>query len=86
VPFNLQNYALGVTAIPFWHYIGATLVGIVPGLVIYIYFGIFGKGLGNGVGWLDWALLSLGLLATVGLGILVTRRTKAIFEHEGRKR
>jgi uncharacterized membrane protein YdjX (TVP38/TMEM64 family) len=86
VPFNLQNYALGVTAIPFWHYVGATLVGIVPGLVIYIYFGIFGKGLGNGVGGLDWALLGLGLLATVALGILVTRRTQAIFEHEGRKR
>ena len=86
LPFNLQNYALGVTAIPFWHYVGATLVGIVPGLVIYIYFGIFGKGLGNGVGWLDWTLLGLGLLATVALGILVTRRTQAIFEHEGRKR
>ena len=28
VPFNLQNYALGVTAIPFLQYLTATLIGI----------------------------------------------------------
>src|ERR1700747_951581 len=48
VPFNLQNYALGVTAIPFLQYFPATLIGIAPGIAIYVYFGIFGKGLGNG--------------------------------------
>jgi hypothetical protein len=31
VPFNLQNYALGVTAIPFMQYLTATLIGIAPG-------------------------------------------------------
>lgn len=82
VPFNLQNYALGVTAIPFWHYFGATLAGIVPGLVLYVYFGIFGKGLSNDTTWLDWALLAAGILATIGLGFLVTRRTKVIFENQ----
>ena len=35
VPFNLQNYALGVTAIPFLQYFIATLIGIVPGIAIY---------------------------------------------------
>jgi uncharacterized membrane protein YdjX (TVP38/TMEM64 family) len=40
VPFNLQNYALGVTAIPFIEYLGATLVGITPGIIaIYVYLG-----------------------------------------------
>ena len=79
VPFNLQNYALGVTAIPFWQYLGATLVGIIPGIAIYVYFGMFGKGLGSGAGWLDWLLLALGGLATLALGIIVTRKTKAKF-------
>lgn len=32
VPFNLQNYALGVTAIPFVQYFTATLIGIAPGI------------------------------------------------------
>jgi uncharacterized membrane protein YdjX (TVP38/TMEM64 family) len=31
VPFNLQNYALGVTAISFLEYLTATLIGITPG-------------------------------------------------------
>jgi uncharacterized membrane protein YdjX (TVP38/TMEM64 family) len=82
VPFNLQNYALGVTAIPFWQYIGSTLIGIIPGIAVYVYFGIFGKGLGHDTSWLDWALLAIGTLATIGLGILVTGRTKAIFENK----
>ena len=76
VPFNLQNYALGVTAIPFLQYLTATLIGIVPGIAIYVYFGIFGKGLGNGPSIFDWALFGLGILATIALAILVARKTK----------
>ena len=79
VPFNLQNYALGVTAIPFLQYLTATLIGIVPGIAIYVYFGIFGKGLGNGPSVFDWVLLGLGIGATVVLGILVTKKAKVMF-------
>jgi uncharacterized membrane protein YdjX (TVP38/TMEM64 family) len=79
VPFNLQNYALGVTAIPFLQYLTATLIGIVPGIAIYVYFGIFGKGLGNGPSVLDWVLFGLGVLATVVLAMLVTRKAKTKF-------
>src|ERR1700751_3956381 len=75
VPFNLQNYALGVTAISFLQYLTATLIGIAPGIAIYVYFGIFGKGLGDGPSALDWMLFGLGLLATIVLAILVIRKT-----------
>jgi uncharacterized membrane protein YdjX (TVP38/TMEM64 family) len=84
IPFNLQNYALGVTAIPFSPYLGATLVGIVPGIAIYVYFGIFGQALGRGGGVLDWVLLCLGALTTIALGVIVTRKTKAVF-YEGKR-
>ena len=47
VPFNLQNYAFGMTGISFLQYFNATLVGIVPGIALYVYFGIFGKGLSD---------------------------------------
>ncbi len=82
VPFNLQNYALGVTAIPFMQYLTATLIGIAPGIAIYVYFGIFGKGLGNGPTFFDWLLFGLGVLATIALAILVIRKTKTKFAEE----
>jgi uncharacterized membrane protein YdjX (TVP38/TMEM64 family) len=82
VPFNLQNYALGVTAIPFLQYLTATLIGIVPGIAIYVYFGIFGKGLGSGLTILDWVLFGLGLLATVALAILVARKIKTKLDQQ----
>ena len=82
VPFNLQNYALGVTAIPFLQYLTATLIGIVPGIAIYVYFGIFGKGLGNGLSVLDWVMFGLGVLATVALAVLVARKTKTNFAQQ----
>jgi uncharacterized membrane protein YdjX (TVP38/TMEM64 family) len=80
VPFNLQNYALGITEIPFWRYLGATLVGITPGVAVYVYLGIFGHGLAKGTNALDWVLFGAGLLATAALGIIVTRKTKATFD------
>jgi uncharacterized membrane protein YdjX (TVP38/TMEM64 family) len=82
VPFNLQNYALGVTAIPFLQYLTATLIGIAPGIAIYVYFGIFGKGLGDGPSAFDWVLFGLGVLATIALAILVLRKTKTKFAEE----
>ena len=74
VPFNLQNYALGVTAIPFMQYLTPTLIGIAPGIAIYVYFGIFGKGLGNGPSFFDWVLFGLGVLATIALAVLVSNK------------
>jgi uncharacterized membrane protein YdjX (TVP38/TMEM64 family) len=79
VPFNLQNYAFGATAIPFRQYFTATLLGILPGDAIYVYFGIFGKGFGKPHGAVDWVLLGLGLVAAAVLALLVTRKTKEKF-------
>jgi uncharacterized membrane protein YdjX (TVP38/TMEM64 family) len=86
VPFNLQNYALGLTAIPFLKYLTATLIGIVPGIAIYVYFGIFGKGLGNGPDVFDWVLFGLGVLATVALAVIVVRKTKTKLASAGGSR
>jgi uncharacterized membrane protein YdjX (TVP38/TMEM64 family) len=86
IPFNVQNYALGATGIPFWQYLGATLVGIIPGIAIYVYFGIFGKGLGKGASVLDWVVFGVGVVATIALGIVVTHKTKAKFAEGGNLR
>lgn len=43
VPFGITNYLYGLTAIEFWRYMGATLVGMLPGCVAFVYVGAFGK-------------------------------------------
>jgi uncharacterized membrane protein YdjX (TVP38/TMEM64 family) len=34
-PFNLQNFAYGLTRIPFWTYVGVTAVCILPGTIAF---------------------------------------------------
>jgi uncharacterized membrane protein YdjX (TVP38/TMEM64 family) len=77
VPFNLQNYLFGVTAVPFLHFVAATFAGIIPGTVLYVYLGVIGKAAGSkgsSGGPLKWAWFSAGLLATVVVVVLVTRK------------
>jgi len=42
-PFGLTNYLYGLTAIGFWHYMLATLLGMLPGNALFVYLGAFGK-------------------------------------------
>jgi hypothetical protein len=64
----------------------ATFLGITPGVAIYAYFGIFGYGLNKGPGALDWVFLGLGVVATIVLGIVVTRKTRELFKAFERRR
>lgn len=86
MPFNLQNYAFAVTAVPFWPYVVGTCAGLVPGTALYVYLGIFGKGFGKGGSPLEWTLLGAGLAATIALGMLVTIKTKAKFSEAKKSR
>jgi len=38
-PFNLLNYAYGLTEVPFWKYALASWIGMLPGTVLYVYIG-----------------------------------------------
>jgi len=38
-PFNMLNYAFGLTKISFWKYALASWIGMMPGTVMYVYFG-----------------------------------------------
>jgi uncharacterized membrane protein YdjX (TVP38/TMEM64 family)/rhodanese-related sulfurtransferase len=67
-PFNLSNYALGLTRIPLGHYVGATLTCMVPGVVAYTWLGYAGRGALTGdTGVVRYGLLALGLLAAIAL-------------------
>jgi uncharacterized membrane protein YdjX (TVP38/TMEM64 family) len=82
VPFNLQNYMFGLTAISFRHYVAATFAGIIPGTALYIYLGALGSAAGNG-GPVRWALFGAGLVATIGVVVLVTRKARAKLREAG---
>jgi len=78
-PFNLLNYALGLTKVGLGDYVMACL-GMLPGTLLYVYTGKLagdvaavagGAAPERGVGY--WTLLVVGLLATAGVTIYVTR-------------
>jgi uncharacterized membrane protein YdjX (TVP38/TMEM64 family) len=73
VPFNVQNYLFGVTAIPFPHYVAATFAGIIPGTALFVSLGALGNA---SVGALEWAFFGVGIFATAIVAILVTRKAK----------
>jgi len=78
-PFNLLNYAYGVTRVSLRHYILASWFGMMPGTLMYVYLGSLAGDLASlGTGRdartpAEWALYGVGLLATVAVTVFVTR-------------
>ncbi len=78
-PYNLLNYALGLTKVPLVQYVLAS-VGMLPGTFLYVY---YGKAIGSlsaiaageapEQGNEQWIFLGVGLLATVAVTAFVTR-------------
>ncbi len=65
-PFNILNYALGLTRIKFVHYLLATYVCMLPGALAYTYLGYAGReAVGGGGDLIQKSLLALALLAVV---------------------
>jgi uncharacterized membrane protein YdjX (TVP38/TMEM64 family) len=65
-PFNLLNYALGLTKIPFGQYSIATWICMLPGAIAYTYLGYAGKeAMAGGEGMIQKIMLAIALLALV---------------------
>jgi uncharacterized membrane protein YdjX (TVP38/TMEM64 family) len=80
IPFNLSNYFYGLTGVSFWPYVLASWIGMMPGTFLYVYIGTVGKAAvlaagGDAVkrGWQYWTFISVGLVATIGVTIWVTK-------------
>ena len=78
-PFNLLNYALGLTKVRFVDYVIASL-GMIPGTLLYVYYGqvigdvaalASGVDVERGAGY--YTVLAVGLAATIVVTTLVTR-------------
>ncbi len=78
-PFNLLNYAFGLTKVSLKHYFFASWLGMLPGTVMYVYIGsLAGSLAGLAAGGHtrttgEWVLYIIGLLATVAVTVFVTR-------------
>ncbi len=76
IPFGLQNYLYGLTSIRFVPYVLTSWIAMLPGTLLYVYLGLAAKtaaGGREGTSAAQWALLAVGLLATIGVTVYVTR-------------
>ncbi|CAK9161897.1 unnamed protein product [Ilex paraguariensis] len=86
LPFNMLNYLLSVTPVPFGEYMLASWLGMMPITLTLVYFGTTLKDLSDVThGWTEfsktrWAFLILSLVASVVSIICVTKVAKASLE------
>lgn len=67
-PFNLTNYALGLTRIPFLSYLLTSFITMAPGAVAYTWLGYAGReALSGNANAIRYGLLALGLLAAIAV-------------------
>lgn len=79
VPFSLLNYAMGVSSVRFADFLFGS-VGMIPGTLLYVYYGkaagdvaALAAGAAPQRGPAHYLVLALGLAATLGATVLVTR-------------
>lgn len=78
IPFNLLNYALGLTRVPLGQYLVTSFVCMAPGAFAYTWLGFAGReALAGNKNTVFLGLLALGLLATVALLPTMIRRWRA---------
>jgi len=78
-PFNLLNYAYGLTKVPFWKYVLASWIGMLPGTLMYVYIGAAVGSLATATaeqrtrGPLETVAFYAGLAVAVAVAVVVTR-------------
>ena len=75
VPFSVSNYLFGLTPVALLPYAAATLVGIMPGTLLYVYLGTLAKraaGGGSSGGVWTYVFYGVGLLATLAVTVYLT--------------
>jgi len=80
IPYSVGNYLYGLTTVGFWVYLFTSWLAMLPGTFMYVYWGYAGhaglaaasgESIERGPG--QWAMLVVGLVATVVLTVYLTR-------------
>jgi uncharacterized membrane protein YdjX (TVP38/TMEM64 family) len=87
VPFNIQNYVLGVTEVGLLPYALGTFFGIMPGTALYVYLGAVGEAAARGEsgGMAQTSFLFIGLVTTIAVVVVIGRKAKAKLREAGIK-
>jgi uncharacterized membrane protein YdjX (TVP38/TMEM64 family) len=78
-PFNLLNYAYGLTRVTLRDYFFASWAGMIPGTILYVYIGSLSGDLARAASGsarrtpAGWVLTAVGFIATVAVAIYATR-------------
>jgi uncharacterized membrane protein YdjX (TVP38/TMEM64 family) len=87
-PFNLLNYAFGVTGVSLKDYVLGS-IGMIPGTVLYVYIGslvsdlaLVGTSAQPDNPLLKWTIRSIGLIATVAVTIYITHIAKKALDEQ----
>lgn len=83
MPFSVENYLFGLTAVRFWPYLAASWAFMLPGTVLYVSLGHAGRAAVAGsrsTG--EWLLLAAGLAATAGVTAYLTRTARRALAQE----
>lgn len=82
IPYTLLNYALSLTKVRFIPYALATWIGMIPGTLMYVYLGSLGNtGASRERTAGEWALLMVGLIATITVTLVISRAAKKALAH-----
>ena len=82
-PFNLLNYAYGLTRVSLRDYFFASWIGMMPATVMYVYIGSLAGEIAKIGGGersrtpAEWALYIVGLIATAAVTVYITRIARA---------
>ena len=74
LPFGFSNYAYGLTKVSFWHYLGATAIGILPGETVFVCLGAAGRQLADVKGSPEVRVLAWVGIAALAVAITLVRR------------
>lgn len=87
-PFNLLNYAYGVTGVSLRDYVVAS-IGMIPGTIMYVYIGSLAGNIATigtasqpGNPGVQWTIRIIGFIATVAVTIYVTKVARKALENE----
>jgi len=90
-PYAILNYAFGLTKVSFWKYVLGTVVGVMPGMVLYVYVGAGLRSLAEAAAYargegqttpMHRVFFWIGLVVTVVATILLMRLARRVLRNQ----